>query len=58
MRDGVGELRLLERQEDAHVTGGRVQGAKEGHEEQRPEILLESEDQPGQEHQHARQHQK
>jgi hypothetical protein len=47
----AGELRLLERQEDADVSRGRVERAEEGDDEQGPEVLEPGEGDPGQRHQ-------
>jgi hypothetical protein len=45
-----GELGLLQRQEDADVARGRVQGANESNEEERPEVLERGEGDARQHH--------
>ena len=49
--DRLRQERLLGRQEDADVAGGGVEGADEGDDQQRPEVMDEGEAEPGGDHQ-------
>ena len=52
-RGGLGQRRLLDRQEQADVAGRRIQRADHGDDEQRPEARRGRESESGQQHQRA-----